>query len=472
MKVANKNFYSQLPSQENENTIIQNYTSGKVFPDFPVIVLDDDPTGIQTVHGVPVYMTWEKNTIKSIFNQKELAFIHTNTRAYKPDKVKRILGEIMENVIAVSKKNGQDFEIICRGDSTIRGHYPLETDYIREIIEKETNKKIDGEIICPFFKEGGRVTANDIHYVKEGENYTPASETEFAKDPDFGYKNSDLKKWIEEKTLGQYKSEDVIPISLDLLRQGKKDEIITRLNQAENFAKIIVNAVEYTDLMAFIPALLDVQARGKKYLFRTAASFVKIYGFVEDKELLTGLDLGIKASKSKSILLIAGSYTGKTSSQLDKLMKEHEVVPIEIKVKNVLGGEKGFHKEVTDRIAETDKLIAAGKNPVLFTSRELVKTADHLQTAETISSALINIVNSLKNRPAMVIAKGGITSSVIGVQGLKIAKAMVEGQIIPGVPVIVAGDESKWPGIPYVIFPGNVGNENSLSELYSRVLLD
>ncbi len=436
----------------------------------PVIVLDDDPTGIQTVHGIPVYMSWEKDVLEAIFKNKQLAFIHTNTRAYKPEQVRVILGEIMKNVIEVSKETGQDYEIICRGDSTIRGHYPLETDFIREIIEKDTSKKIDGEIICPFFKEGGRVTVNDIHYVKNRDNYIPSSETEFAKDPDFGYKNSDLKKWIEEKTEGQYKSEDVISISLDLLRKEKKEDIISRLNQAENFSKIIVNAFEYNDLMTFIPALLDIQAKGKKFLFRTAASFVKTYGFIKDKDFLTGKDLSIEKSENKSILLIAGSYTGKTSSQLNQLMKEHDVIPIEINVKKLLVGEKSFHEEIKEKTAKTDKLIAGKKNPVLFTSRELIKTTDHLQTAETISSALINIVNSLKNRPAVVIAKGGITSSVIGVQGLKISKAMVEGQIIPGVPVIIAGEESKWPGIPYVIFPGNVGNEDSLSEVYTSVL--
>lgn len=461
-----------IPAQFSTTRKIETtYHEAKYLKPGPIIVLDDDPTGIQAVHNVPVYMTWDKAVIEAIFKNREMAFIHTNARSYKPEKVKRILAEIMKNVLIVSKETGMDYEIICRGDSTIRGHYPLETEFIRDLIEEKTDKKIDGEIICPFFAEGGRVTVNDIHYVKEADNYIPASETEFAKDPDFGYKNSDIKKWIEEKTNRQYRAEDVISISLELLRQGKKDEIISRLNQAKNFSKIVVNAFEYNDLKAFIPILLNVQAKGKNFLFRTAASFVKSYGFIEDKKLLTGSDLGFADAESRSILLIAGSYTGKTSSQLNKLMKDHQVEAIEINVRKILNGKESFHKEVAERITETDKFIAAGKNPVLFTSRELVKTSDHLQTAETISSALINIVNSLKNRPAIMIAKGGITSSVIAVQALKISKAMVEGQIIPGVPVIIAGEESKWPQMPYIIFPGNVGDETSLSELFKRIHL-
>ena len=35
-------------------------------------------------------------------------------------------------------------------------------------------KTIDGEILCPFFKEGGRFTIDDVHYVKYGDKLIPA----------------------------------------------------------------------------------------------------------------------------------------------------------------------------------------------------------------------------------------------------------------------------------------------------------
>lgn len=435
-----------------------------------MIILDDDPTGIQTVHGLNVYMSWDKTAFEEIFANSETAFIHTNTRAYPPGKATIILDEILTNILEVSKTYNSGFEIISRSDSTLRGHYPLETEHIRNKIEAETGEKIDGEILIPFFKEGGRLTANDIHYVEDNEMLVPAYLTEFAKDPDFGFSTSDLKEYIEEKTDGKYKASEVSSVSLNMLRNNQKNEIINILLKAKDFSKIIINAVEYNDLKAFIPSLIEARQRGKKYIFRTAASFVKNYSFNEDKDLLDKKELETYTKGNKNILLIAGSYTRKTSSQLRILKESHKIEPVELKVSNLLEGKTSFEKEVEESTKKIDFLMKSGKNPVLFTSRKLVKTGDHLRTAGIISSALIQVVSRLNERPRIVIAKGGITSSVIAVTGLKIWKAIVEGQVLPGVPMIKCGENSKWPQMPYIIFPGNVGTENSLKELYDKLV--
>ena len=31
-----------------------------------IIVLDDDPTGVQTVHSIPVYTSWDRDTLKQV----------------------------------------------------------------------------------------------------------------------------------------------------------------------------------------------------------------------------------------------------------------------------------------------------------------------------------------------------------------------------------------------------------------------
>ena len=66
--------------------------------------------------------------------------------------------------------------------------------------------------------------------------------------------------------------------------------------------------------------------------------------------------------------------------------------------------------------------------------------------------------------PAFVIAKGGITSSDVGTKALAVKRANVLGQIRPGIPVWQTGEESKFPQTPYVIFPGNVGENTTLRE--------
>ena len=183
-----------------------------------LVVLDDDPTGVQTVHDVSVYTDWEEESIRKGFEEKEsMFFILTNSRSFSVEETTKAHLEIAARVAKVAGELGQDFMIISRGDSTLRGHYPLETQLLADGLTKNEGAAVDGEIICPFFPEGGRYTMDNIHYVKEQDNLVPAGMTEFAKDKTFGYKSSDLTEYVEEKTAGKYKKEDCITVSLEEL---------------------------------------------------------------------------------------------------------------------------------------------------------------------------------------------------------------------------------------------------------------
>ncbi|MCL2374585.1 MAG: hydroxyacid dehydrogenase, partial [Treponema sp.] len=173
-----------------------------------IIVLDDDPTGIQTVHGVSVYTDWTDQSIEAGFDEASpIFFILTNSRGMTAAETAAAHREIGASIARTSAKKQQEFIIISRSDSTLRGHYPLETESLKNAAEAQTGKEFDGEIICPFFLEGGRLTAENIHYVKTGDVMVPAAQTEFAKDRTFGYRHSDLAEWVEEKTNGAFKKE-------------------------------------------------------------------------------------------------------------------------------------------------------------------------------------------------------------------------------------------------------------------------
>ena len=253
-----------------------------------LVVLDDDPTGVQTVHDVSVYTDWEEESIRKGFEEKEaMFFILTNSRSFSVEETTKVHQDIAARVAKVARELGQDFMIISRGDSTLRGHYPLETQLLARWPGQRTRAVvIDGEIICPFFPEGGRYTMDNIHYVKEQDNLVPAGMTEFARDKTFGYKSSDLTEYVEEKTEGKYHKEDCITISLDELNaldvQGIKDKLMS----AQNMAKIIVNAVSYADLKIFCAALVLAMKAGKHYMARTAAAFTKVMGRISDQPLL------------------------------------------------------------------------------------------------------------------------------------------------------------------------------------------
>jgi len=171
-----------------------------------IVVLDDDPTGVQTVHSIPVYTSWDKDTLTEVLREEgRLVYILTNSRALTEQETTQLHREFARNLDFVMGKD-QDVWLVSRSDSTLRGHYPLETEILRT--ELHHRRAIDGGIIVPFFQEGGRITIDDVHYLKEGQTVTPVGMTEFAKNPVFGYRSSNLAEWVEEKTKGKYKTKN------------------------------------------------------------------------------------------------------------------------------------------------------------------------------------------------------------------------------------------------------------------------
>jgi len=262
-KVLKNEIFSQIKDLE-ETAVNTELAAGLKAFGKKIVVLDDDPTGVQTVHGISVYTDWSEKSIEAGFAEENpMFFILTNSRAFSAEETGLVHGDIAERVAAQAQKCGKEFMIISRSDSTLRGHYPLETQVLKKTLEQAGGKKIDGEVLMPFFKEGGRFTVNNIHYVQEGEYLVPAGETEFAKDRTFGYTASEMGAYIEEKTKGEYKAADTTYIALEDLRSFNTAKIAEQLLQVENFNKVIVNAVDYVDVKVFAIALLKAMAQGK-----------------------------------------------------------------------------------------------------------------------------------------------------------------------------------------------------------------
>lgn len=434
------------------------------------IVLDDDPTGVQTVHDVHVYTHWDVASIRQgLLEHSRIFYILTNSRGMTESETTRIHNEILANAKAAADtiENCPAYSFISRSDSTLRGHFPLETELLKNGME-ENGIHMDGEILIPFFKEGGRFTIHNTHYIQYGDTLVPAAQTEFAKDPTFGYTHSDLPAYIEEKTGGRYHAKDVVCISLNDLRAWRIGSIEQQLMHVHDFNKVIVNAVDYCDLKVFCIALCHVLAKGKHFLYRTAASFVKVIGGITDRPLLT-YDEMIHGTSSHGGIIAVGSHTAKTTAQLKELLKLPYVVPVEFKSSTVLEGEEAFNSEVERCLKEEEQIIARGKTAVTYTERTLLSLPGDTKESALIRSVKISdgvqrLVRDLAIKPAFVIAKGGITSADVGVKALGVKRALVLGQIRPGIPVWQTDDHSRFPGIPYIIFPGNVGEVQTLKE--------
>ena len=433
-----------------------------------IVVLDDDPTGVQTVHDISVYTNWDKDSIRQGFEEENnLFYVLTNSRGFTEEQTTKAHHEIAEVVDEVAREKGKEYIFISRSDSTLRGHYPLETRLLKADYEKNTGKTIDGEVMCPFFKEGGRFTIDNVHYVKYGEELVPANETEFAKDKTFGYTAYTMPEYIEEKTKGEYKASDVTCISLEDIHNMDIDKIEAQLMEVKDFNKIIVNAVDYADVKVFCVALYRAMAKGKVFMFRTAAAIVKVMGAVTDQPLLTREQMVVKETTNGGIVVV-GSHTDKTTKQVECLKELKDIEFIELDA-TLVKDDAAFETEVQRCLDKEEECIRAGKTVCCYTTRVLITAdtgdkEDELRLSVKISDAVQALVGRLSITPSFVIAKGGITSSDVGTKALAVKKANVLGQIKPGIPVWQTGEESKFPLTPYVIFPGNVGEISTLKE--------
>lgn len=433
------------------------------------VVLDDDPTGVQTVHDISIFTHWDEESIRQGFEEENnMFFILTNSRGATKAETINIHKEIATVVHRVAVTLGKEYMFISRSDSTLRGHYPLETQLLSDFIKEKTGAIVDGEILCPFFPEGGRYTIGNIHYVKNGQQLIPAGETEFAKDKTFGYCASDLTEYVEEKTGGLFKKESVTAISLERLRSKDVRGITEALLAVRDFNKIIVNAVSYMDLKVFALALYKAMEQGRRFMFRSAAALVKVLGGICDQPLLNGREL-LGNSLNNAGIVIIGSYTAKTTAQLDELRQYPGLEFIEFDSDRVLEVD-GLKAEINRVLSLENRLLNAGRIIVVYTKRQLLcldgdTKEKALVRSANISDAVSALIGRLEAVPGFIVAKGGITSSDVGKKALGVMRATVLGQIKPGIPVWRIGNESKFPGIPYVIFPGNVGEDTTLREV-------
>lgn len=424
-----------------------------------IVVLDDDPTGIQTVQGCLVLTAWtEQNIAAALSDDEPYFFILTNTRAYPPVMAREIAAEATRSLVAANASFGHRLVFICRSDSTLRSHFPLEMDTVIETAGIQP----DARFLIPAFFEGKRVTIGDTHYIIEDDHRVPCHETEFAKDAAFGYASAHLPSYVAEKTQGRTRRDDVVGIPRELLQRGGHSTLGIALDQLENGRYAVVNAAGYAELDRFSAEIVTRLERGGAYVFQSAASFIK--------SLLgcpTAAPVGSEArSHGGPGLIVVGSHVEKTTRQLNALLAAPGTAAIDIDVAALLNDEDTLFAAVSKALRQAFK---AGRTPVAFTSRALWRlggSAAQLDAGRRISSFLSTLVATAAITPSFLIAKGGITSHDILMTGLGISRARVLGQAGPGIPVIQMLPGHRWAGMPFVIFPGNVGDDGALETVY------
>lgn len=431
-----------------------------------IIVLDDDPTGSQTVHSCLLLTRWDEETLRlGLRDKSPIVFILTNTRSLTPEKAASVTREVCQNLkVAIAAEAIHDFLIVSRSDSTLRGHYPIETDAIAEELGP-----FDAHFLIPAFFEGGRITRHSVHYLMVNSVETPVHQTEFAKDSVFGYSHSYLPDYVEEKTKGRIHADTVDRILLADIRYGSLDRF---MDMTDNQCAV-VDGESQADLDSFAKHILDAVSQGKKFLFRSAASILTSLADLGPQPIAAD-EMATYVRDGKPGAVIVGSHVKKTTEQLERLLKEPNTVSIEIDVSHLLEDSSEYRADMLNETLEKVRTAHADdKTPVIYTSRQELqfKTAEtRLAFGEAVSALLMDIVRGLPTDIGFLISKGGITSNDVLSTGLSLKSVRLLGQIIPGCSVVkTEANHPLFPNLPVVLFPGNVGDTNALATAYKRL---
>jgi len=446
--------------------------------DHVFVVLDDDPTGTQSVADVPVITDWSVQSLAwGIQQRRRAVYVLTNSRSVDPEEAERRNREIAENAFRAAEDVGCTIEFVSRGDSTLRGHFPLEPLVLAQQVLGHTGESIDGIVLVPAFPEAGRITVDGVHYAgSSSDGFTPVGDTEFARDATFGYRSSLLAQWVEETTDGKISASEVLTINLADLRTNLPSVVATLL-RAESAQPIAVDIVHEADMLRLAVALQEARAGGGRYLYRVGPPFVRALIGQDPPSPLhrTELDALYGSHSSRATarggLVVVGSHVSGTTRQLDALRRRHPHVELTIEVDRVLGDRRDSHLS-----ALIDAALAAlpHGNVVISTSRHVVTgqgARDSLAIARAVSAAVVELVDRVVAAcvPRFVLAKGGITSSDVAIHALKIERAIVRGPLLPGIVSLWEPVSGPAHGVPYIVFAGNVGGPESLADVIEKV---
>ncbi|WP_320775989.1 four-carbon acid sugar kinase family protein [Streptomyces sp. CRN 30] len=431
-------------------------------------VLDDDPTGTQTVKDVPVLTTWTVDDLRWALRQDSPAFfVLTNTRSLAPEDAAARNREVARALHQASEAEDVPYVIASRGDSTLRGHFPLETDVLAQELEAN-GAAPDGVVLVPAYIEAGRLTVGSTHWMRTPDGLLPVGESEFAKDATFGYAASSLPEWVEEKTAGRVPAADVLRITLTDLRTGGPDRVARLLAGLRDGATAVVDAVCDDDLRVLALAAAEAETRGTRLLYRVGPSFVRARAGQSAHPPLTAPELAGLRAEGDHGLIVVGSHVSLTTRQLNRLREDvTDLTEFELDVARLLDpAARDAH------IQETATAAAAAmgtSDTVVRTTRAVVTAADpdeSLAISRSVSAALVETVRLITaaRRPAFVVAKGGITSSDTATHGLRIRRAWARGTLLPGIVSLWQPTDGPATGVPYIVFAGNVGDEDALSD--------
>jgi len=460
---------------------------------FKIVVLDDDPTGSQTVHSCPLLLQWDRATLlEGLAHPSTLLFVLANTRALAPEaaaarvqEIARALKGAMAELDAAAGPDAVAIDhwlIVSRGDSTLRGHFPLEVNGL----EAELGP-FDATFLVPAFLQGGRTTVAGVHLL-HGE---PVHTSAFGSDGLFGYGTSFLPDWVAEKTSGRIPADQVELVGLKKLDaaeqggfdQGSFQDLLQRLAGLEGNRCVAVDAERPQQLGVLAAAVRELTApsatepwgRPRRFLSQSAASWIEALAQLPPQPLAPAGLAQLRRVDGGGVplpgLVLVGSHVPLADAQLEVLLAEPGCGGVEIavaKLARVLEGPVPLEMLTSLEqtwLAKLQAVSAAGQTPVLFTSRgELTcrSAAERRRLGLELAALMARLAAALAPQLGYLISKGGITTHTLLADGLGLVRVELQGQLLPGLSLVLTPSDGVVPGLPVLTFPGNLGDSETL----------
>ena len=441
-----------------------------------LVVLDDDPTGTQSVADLPVVTGWSVEDLTwALSTGAPAVYVMTNSRSLDPADAERVNVDVVTNALAAAGRAGARVAFVSRSDSTLRGHYPLEPATIADLLER-AGTRVDGIILSPAFPDAGRVTVHGTHYAGgPAAGFVPVGRTEFAGDKTFGYSASFLPAWVEEKTAGAVSAADVAVIDLATLRTDE-DAVVAALSAARDRTPIAVDCVEENDLLLLARALQRAEDAGATFVYRVGPPFVRARIGQAPRAPLSAAEARpadfAPDSDAAGGLIVVGSHVGLTGRQVDALRAATATPEVVLDVPAVLDPARRDAHVLA--VAERAAGALRSGNVVVRRGGAFVagrNAEESLDFARRVSAAVVEVVQRIvaARCPRFVIAKGGITSSDVAGRGLGINRALVRGPMLPGIVSLWEPQDGPAAGVPYIVFAGNVGDDDSLARVVATL---
>ena len=414
-----------------------------------LVVLDDDPTGTQAVANVPVLLDWDADIVKRSAIGHPSLHLLTNSRALSPERARRVVRDAADAAVGALSRP----RLWLRGDSTLRAH--LLEEYLA-VCDAAYPGRTPPLLLVPALPHphAGRITVGGTHMIEREGVRVPLHETEYARDAGFAYRNARLLQWAEDRSSGFF------PVSAGLEVGSQGADVLAaallELAAAGTPAVCVPDAATYADLETIADGLRRAETAGADVIVRSAPAFVGIFA-----GNLASSNVAPPAAEGP-LLVVCGSYVSTSTRQLAVLAEAHPGSVIEVDALALASANAG--PEIARAAAAVGRVLAHSETGIVATPRARPKPARSLEAGERIAHNLARIVAAVEPAPAVVLAKGGITSAVVARIGLRARRALVLGPLVDGV-ALWRLDGPSGRTIPYVVFPGNVGDDRALLDV-------